>query len=247
MLRVIIVDDEAPARRYLRRLLEAHPDVAIVGEAGTQDEAAQLVRIQKPDALFLDIELARGTGFDVLDGLDQAPAVVFVTAHADHAVRAFEVAATDYLLKPATAPRLAGTLSRLRQARARDAGATAPDHPDVPATAHLLARTRQGLRRIGMDALSAVLAHGDYVRLCCADGSTELIHATLSSLRPQLPTPPFFQASRSMIVNLDHVASVGGDGRKYVEFTRQAAPIELGITAFDRLRRELSGRPFSSP
>jgi two-component system LytT family response regulator len=59
--------------------------------------------------------------------------------------------------------------------------------------------------------------------------------------------PPFFQASRSMIVNLDHVASVGGDGRKFVEFTRQAAPIELGITTFDRLRRELSGRPSSLP
>ncbi|CAM3740344.1 Response regulatory domain-containing protein [Bordetella sputigena] len=243
MLRVIVVDDEAPARRYLRRLLETHADVAIVDEAATREEAGRAVRMHRPHAVFLDIDLARGTGFDVLDSLDQPPAVVFVTAHADHALRAFDVAAVDYLLKPVDAPRLAQTLTRLRQSLipATRGAATGPGDP--PMQPHLVARTRQGLRRIGVQTLSAVVAQGDYVRLCCADGSAELIHATLSGLRPQLPSPPFFQASRSIILNLDHVARVGGGARKFVEFTRQATPIELGGTAFERLKKQLSAQP----
>ncbi|ARP82843.1 hypothetical protein CAL12_19845 [Bordetella genomosp. 8] len=242
MLRVVIVDDETPARRYLRRLLETHADVAIVGEAATGDEAGRAIRMQKPHAIFLDIDLTRGTGFDVLETLEETPAVVFVTAHADHALRAFDVAAVDYLLKPVDAPRLAQTLARLRQAAGPVPRLDAARQDDTPSPGHLLARTRQGLRRIDMRMLSAVLAQGDYVRLCCADGSTELIHATLSGLRPQLPAPPFFQASRSLILNLDHVARVGGDARKFVEFTRQTAPVELGNTAYERLKKELSAQ-----
>jgi two-component system LytT family response regulator len=232
MLRVIIVDDEAPARRYLRRLLEAVPDVEIVGEAATREEAIRLVHAVRPHALFLDIELTQGTGFDVLRELDPAPVVVFVTAHADHAARAFDVAALDYLLKPVSMPRLEKTLARLRQATA-DGGGT-------PAPAYLIARNRHDTRPIKVETVSALIAQGDYVRLCCADGSTELMYTTLTRLRPQLPTPPFFQASRSIIINLEHVAKVYGDGKRYVEFIERAAPVELGLTAFQRLRRELA-------
>lgn len=102
MLSVVIIDDEAPARRYLRRLLEAAPDVHVTGEASTIEQAWRLVRECRPDAIFLDIELTCGTGFDLLPMLSPAPAVVFVTAHSDHAARAFDVEAVDYLLKPAT-------------------------------------------------------------------------------------------------------------------------------------------------
>lgn len=98
MLRVLIVDDEAPARRYLRRLLEAAPGVQVAGEAATAEQARGLIRDHNPDALFLDIELTSGTGFDLLESLDPAPAVVFVTAHNDYATRAFDVEAVDYLL-----------------------------------------------------------------------------------------------------------------------------------------------------
>jgi two-component system LytT family response regulator len=232
MLRVIIVDDEAPARRYLRRLLETVPDVEIAGEAATQEEALQLIHTVKPHALFLDIELTHGTGFDVLRGLDPAPAVVFVTAHSDHAARAFDVAALDYLLKPVGMARLEKTLARLRLATADAAG--------TPAPAYLIARNRHDTRPIKVETLSALIAQGDYVRLCCADGSTELMYTTLTRLRPQLPAPPFFQASRSIIINLDHVAKVYGEGKRYVEFVERAAPLELGLTAFQRLRRELA-------
>jgi two-component system LytT family response regulator len=239
VLRVIVVDDEAPARRYLRRLLEAHADVSIAGEAATGQEAARLIHTHRPDAVFLDIELTHGTGFDVLAGLDTPPAVVFVTAHADHAVRAFDVAAADYLLKPVGAQRLHETLARLRQAVTGGLGAETAAQPATAQT-HLVARSRNGLRQLKLETLSAVLAQGDYVMLCCADGTSELIHGTLTGLRPQLPSPPFFQASRSIVVNLEQVIRVAGGEQKYVEFAGRAAPLELGPTAFDRLRREIA-------
>jgi len=100
MLRVLVIDDEAPARRYLRRLLEASPDVHVAGEADCLELARTLIREHRPDALFLDIELTAATGFDLLDQLEVPPAVVFVTAHSDYAARAFDVQAVDYLLKP---------------------------------------------------------------------------------------------------------------------------------------------------
>jgi two-component system LytT family response regulator len=231
MPRVILVDDEAPARRYLRRLLEAHSDVEVVGEAATQEHAAQLIGQLQPDVLFLDIELTEGTGFDLLGRLATVPAVVFVTAHADHALRAYDVAAVDYLLKPVDAQRLNATLGRLR--RLGNPGAQ---------EAHLVVRSRHGVRQIKVQSLSALLAQGDYVRLCCVDGTSELIHATLTRLRPQLPSPPFFQASRSIIVNLNQVARIGGGAEKQVEFIHRAAPIALGLTAYERLRRELARR-----
>jgi len=145
MLSVVIIDDEAPARRYLRRLLEAAPDVHVTGEASTIEQAWRLVRECRPDAIFLDIELTCGTGFDLLPMLSPAPAVVFVTAHSDHAARAFDVEAVDYLLKPVDPDRLAQTLARLR-----------------PRASGLAMRTRSGKRFIKVQDLTVAQAQGDY-------------------------------------------------------------------------------------
>jgi two-component system LytT family response regulator len=159
MLRVLIVDDEAPARRYLRRLLEATADVHVAGEASTVEQARTSIRELRPDAVFLDIELTSGTGFDLLHGPDPAPAVVFVTAHDDYAARAFDVEAVDYLLKPVRPDRLAQTLARLRP---RAAG-------------YLSMRTKAGTKLIKVQELTLAQAQGDYVLLCGAGGANELM------------------------------------------------------------------------
>src|SRR5690606_10042563 len=114
MLSVLIIDDEAPARRYLRMLLETTSNVHIVAEAASIAQADRLVRETSPDVIFLDITLSCGTGFDLLKTLRPAPAVVFVTAHDNYAAQAFDVQAVDYLLKPVSPERLAQTLTRLR-------------------------------------------------------------------------------------------------------------------------------------
>ena len=228
MLRVLIIDDEAPARRYLRRLLEQFPMVHIEGEASTPDQAQAMIREFRPDVLFLDIELSSGTGFDLLPGLDPAPAVVFVTAHDDYGAQAFDIAAVDYLLKPVSSERLAQTLTRLQS---RSSGST-----------YLTTKTKNGTRIIKIQDLTIAQAQGDYVLLCSAAHANELMHITLKRLVPQLPMPPFCAVSRSMIINLDHIAHVSQRPGEQAEITfthNNIAPIILGRTASLRLRRAM--------
>ena len=115
-MKVIIVDDEPPARREMRRLLVEFPWMEIVGEAGSAAEAEALIEALHPELIFLDIQMPGGSGFDLLARLEHVPQVVFTTAHDEHAVHAFEVSALDYLLKPIDPRRLASTLDRVRRA-----------------------------------------------------------------------------------------------------------------------------------
>ncbi|MGH9162129.1 MAG: LytR/AlgR family response regulator transcription factor, partial [Vicinamibacteraceae bacterium] len=121
-MRTLIVDDEAPARSKLRRLLGAEPDVEIIGEAANGEEAVARIEQLHPDVVFLDVQMPRLDGFGVIEriGVDAMPHVVFVTAYDEHALRAFEVQALDYLLKPFSPDRLQAVVSRVRRALARD-------------------------------------------------------------------------------------------------------------------------------
>jgi len=119
VLRVLIVDDEHLARQAMRRLLAAHPEVEIVGEAEGVTQALQEIERTRPQMIFLAIELGGGDGFDLLAALDRPPIVVFVTAYAEHAVEAFAVNAVDYLLKPVAPGRLAESLTRVERQIAR--------------------------------------------------------------------------------------------------------------------------------
>ena len=118
-MKAMIVDDEPPARRELRRMLAEFPWIEIVGEAGNVEEAASRIEALSPGLLFLDIQMPGGSGFDVLTRLDYVPQVVFTTAHDEHAVRAFEVNALDYVLKPIDPERLAAAVSRVKTCAGR--------------------------------------------------------------------------------------------------------------------------------
>jgi len=228
MLRVLIIDDEAPARRYLRRLLEQFPSVRIEGEASSAAQALAMIREFRPDVLFLDIELSNSTGFELLSSLNTMPAVVFVTAHDDYGAQAFDIAAVDYLLKPVSPDRLAQTLTRLQ---ARNGG-----H-------YLTTKTKNGTQIIKIQDLTIAQAQGDYVLLCSAAHANHLMHTTLKRLAPQLPSPPFCAVSRSMIINLEHIAHVSQRAGEQAEiiFTHDnIAPITLGRTASLRLRRAMA-------
>ncbi|TFL15281.1 response regulator transcription factor [Pusillimonas caeni] len=226
MLRVLIVDDEAPARRYMRRLLEAAPNVQVEGEAATAEQARRMIHESRPDALFLDVLLTRESGFDLLKGLDHTPGIVFVTAHSDYAAQAFEVEAVDYLLKPVNPVRLSQALDRLRP----------------HAGGHLTIRTKNGTKLIKTCDLTIIQAQGDYVRLCSAAHGDELMHATMKRLAEQLPSPPFHSVSRSMIINLEHISHLShrSGSQTEVSFNNGVAPIALGRTASLRLRRAMA-------
>jgi two-component system LytT family response regulator len=223
-MRVLIVDDERPARAKLRRLLAAEPDVEVVAEAANGAEAVAAIHDCRPDVVFLDIQMPVMDGFGVVDavGLERMPYVVFATAYDAHAIRAFEVRALDYLLKPFAPERLRRVLDRVRaelqRAPARASGAVDVEpasRRDRLATAIDEAGRGGRLTRLLVHeegrAILLPVARVDSLEsdrndvVLHAQGRTYSVRATLSDLAARLDPEAFLQISRSAIVRLDAV------------------------------------------
>ena len=229
-MKTLLVDDEPLARRELRRLLAPYPWIEIVGEASHVDEAEERIHALEPELLFLDIEMPGGTGFDLLARLDLAPRVVFTTAHDEHAVRAFEVAALDYLLKPIEPERLAAALARLpggaRPATTATSTSTSPSAASAPLQ-QLFVRDGARCWFVPLRDVRLLAAEGNYVRVVW--GAEEpLLGRSLVTLEQHLDPQRFFRANRHQIVNLDHVEQVEmGPGGRLVMMLRGGPEIEL--------------------
>ncbi len=203
-MNALLVDDERLARQELRRLLSAHADVSIVGEAVNADDAVAQLADPSIDVVFLDIKMPGGSGFDVLERLDRVPLVVFTTAFDEYAVRAFEVNAFDYLMKPVRSERLASVLDKARSTltAARD---TRPERRSSTERVFL----RDGERCWIVQWAEIVLfeVEGNYARAYFG-GNRPLIRASLNALEAKLDPALFFRASRQHIVNLRFIESV---------------------------------------
>lgn len=201
MIRALVVDDEPPARRRLTTLLRDHADVEVTGECGTVADAVEALG-SWPDVVFLDVDLPGGDGFGLLEalGAEPRPAVVFVTAHQQHAVRAFDVAAIDYLLKPFDAERLALALDRVRAARPID------DSPAAPLT-RLPVSVGGRIRFVELTAVDLIKAERNYARVYAGD-RTFVVRSTLNALQQRLGTADFVRVHRSTIVRLDRISEV---------------------------------------
>jgi two-component system, LytTR family, response regulator len=219
-VRVAIVDDEPVAREGLRLWLEREPGVAIVGEAGTPADAVALVARERPDLLFLDVQMPGGDGFDVLEaiGATHLPEVVFVTAHERHALRAFDVAAVDFLLKPVREDRFRLALARARRELARGAEREGParlstllDHVrggEAPARIERFAvRTRDRFVLVPAAEVRWIAAAANYAELHL-DGAVHLVRATLNELERGLDPARFARIHRGAIVRIDCVREV---------------------------------------
>ncbi|NTW29303.1 MAG: response regulator [Coriobacteriia bacterium] len=200
MLKALVIDDEAPARSELRFLLSEAGGVEVVGEAGNAVEALQLIKAIPYDVLFLDIQMPGLTGVQLaaaLSGLSKPPAVVFVTAHSEHAVKAFEVNATDYLMKPVE-------LSRLKQAIARLAPALEP----ASAKVERIPVEKAGRKLlISVDEILYVMAKDDYSYLHTTSDRF-LSTLSLAQLEAKLDSAGFFRIHRRYLVNLARVKEV---------------------------------------
>ncbi len=198
LLRLLIVDDEPPARARLRRLLAAISDVMVLGEAADGLQALAMAETLRPDALLLDVQMPEVSGLDVAASLpDGGPAVVFVTAYDDYALPAFDAAAVDYLLKPVDPARLARAIERLRQRRPAAAR---------PAADRLVVSERGQLQVIDCRSLLWLQAADNYVELHGA-GRMHLLRRTLDSLLADLG-PGFVRIHRSRAVALAAVSAV---------------------------------------
>jgi two-component system LytT family response regulator len=208
-LRVVIVDDEELARRGLRRDLREIGGIDVVGECADGFEAVKAAADLKPDLMLLDIRMPRLDGFEVLSLLDPGIAVVFVTAHDDRAVQAFEVNAVDYVMKPVDPERLARAVGRARERLARreplpvaalGAAARAPGEP----LTRILVRDGARVHVLPVDDVDCIEAQDDYIAVHVA-GKTHLKQQTIGDLEAALDPRRFVRIHRSFILNLDRL------------------------------------------
>jgi len=194
-MKALIVDDERIARQELRRLLAAHPEIEIAAEAHNGEQALELIPKLPIDVIFLDIQMPEMTGFEMLARLDDVPQIIFTTAYDEYAIRAFEVSALDYLLKPIAPERLAAAVAKLRP----------PKIP--PRLEQVFVRDGERCWLVRVADIYLLESEGNYTRVCFK-GERPLIARSLAALEARLDPAMFFRTGRAQIVNLKWVQAV---------------------------------------
>ena len=253
-VRVVIVDDEPLARQAIRMLLADDPEIEVVGECSGVG-GAEVIQEARPEVLFLDVQMPEVDGFDLLDeiGVDEAPVVVFITAHSEHALRAFEVHAVDYLLKPLVDERFARALARAKQqAWSRRLGVAGPSglgallREHSRRTRRILVRHRGRTQVIEAGAIDWIEA-ADYYALIHVGVESHLIRETMNQLEERLDPERFVRAHRSAIVNVDRVREilpgVRGDRMLVLEGGARVRLSRARREAFERRMGTSSQRP----
>lgn len=221
-VKAILVDDERLARVNLRKLLESHPEVEIVGEASSCKTAAELIRDLKPGLVFLDIQLGGETGFDLLPLISRSIRIIFVTAYDEYAIRAFEVNAADYLLKPVSPERLENSIRRIFTS----------DHEKLPPAkvyqytdsiyVHL---TNSASTFIKIGSIVVITPVGNYTRLETLDGRHSLVLKTMKQWMEQLPARQFIRIHRSGIINTEHIERIDNQSLVWLKTLPDPLPI----------------------
>ncbi len=226
---VLLVDDEAPARRRLRRLLERYPELEIAAEAGDVAGAVKTLDSAPIDLIFLDIQMPQGCGFELFQRTTVTADVIFVTAYDQHAVRAFEVNALDYLLKPIEPARLAEALRRQRPPPARHL--TLSDSIAVGGP--------RGIRFLSLRDVAVLRAAGDYSELVMRDGTSHLTSSSLTRWSQRLPEATFVRVHRSTIVALDYLRELRlvGAGTYHAIVAGVAEPLPVSRRHLTQLRQ----------
>lgn len=236
-MRALLVDDERLARAVLRSELAAHPDVEIVAEADSVDAAVEILRQQPVDLIFLDVQMPGGSGLTLFDRLPVEAHVIFVTAWDRYAVRAFEVHALDYLLKPVSPERLGRALDRAREQRTAPAPEIPSDAPLAPDEIVCLP-TATGMRFFRVREITHLTAAGDYVEVHLLSGPAVLSSTPLRTWEERLPDA-FVRIHRSTVVNLDHVEGVSRSSGGYTVQLAGGVQVAMSRRHAARLQAEL--------
>jgi two-component system LytT family response regulator len=227
-MKALIVDDERLARVELARLLAAHPEVEVAGEARNGEEALEMIQRLVPDLVFLDIQMPGMTGFEVLEQLDDVPPVIFTTAYDQYAIRAFEVSALDYLLKPIVPARLAAALAKVRP------------RPERGRIDQVFVRDGERCWIVKLAEIFLLESEGNYTRVHFGN-DRPLIRRSLNALEEQLDPAMFFRAGRKEVINLKWIdkvdLSVAGG---LVVTLRGGRAVEMSRRQSARLREILS-------
>jgi len=209
MQKALIIDDERLARNELKKLLQEFPDVEVIGEASNADEGIEKIESLSPDLIFLDIQMPGKTGFDMLTELEKAPHVIFTTAYDEYALKAFEVNALDYLMKPVEPRRLADALQKLQLAEEKELAANMPTFNRGMLSEHDQVFVKDGERCwfVKLSEVRLFESVGNYAKVFFANNKP-LILKSLNALEERLDERVFFRANRKHIVNLRMIDKV---------------------------------------
>lgn len=229
MLKVILIDDERLARSELKRLLQEFPDVEIIGEATNANEGIEKIESLNPDLVFLDIQMPGKTGFDMLTQLERAPHIIFVTAYDEYALKAFEVNALDYLMKPVEPKRLSEALLKVQQ---KEEEMLSPNRSILKESDQVFVKDGERCWFVKLADVRLFESVGNYTKVYFGSNKP-LILKSLNALEERLDEKVFFRANRKYIINLRKIEKIesyfnGGllvdlaDGEKIEVSRRQA-------------------------
>lgn len=231
VLRALLIEDEEVARTQLRALLAQHSEIEIVGEAASVKQARALLARHNYDLVFLDIQLADGSGFEIIADVTPGAAIIFVSVSEEHALRAFDVNALDYLVKPVKSPRLAESLRRVAERSVKPAAMRAPTGAKslrLEDTIHLNSGARAHFARVA--DISLVQAHENYSRVQLVDGTQILVRRTLKAWADSLPTNTFLQVHRATIVNISRVTAYERSSPRTISLRLTGVPLPVAVS-----------------
>ena len=207
-MKALIIDDERLARAELRRLLAAFPDIEIVGEASNPKQARELMAQLKPAVLFLDVQMPGETGMELLESLDApVPSVIFTTAYDEFAVKAFELNALDYLLKPVDPERLLGAVERLRSRNTGSDNSRLASRERIAADDKVFVRDGERCWFVEVSRIRLLESEGNYTRVHFDDAQPQFFRS-LNAMEERLDPKFFFRANRRQIINLSWIESI---------------------------------------
>ncbi|MBK8881720.1 MAG: response regulator transcription factor [Bacteroidales bacterium] len=234
-IKAIIVDDERLARVNLIKLLEPHPEIEIVGEAASCESALELINAYKPQLVFLDIQLGGETGFDLMELIDNSIKIVFVTAYDEYAIRAFEVNAIDYLLKPVNPERLKLSIEKvIKSDKTKKSEAKSYEYSD----SIYVRLNNYASRFIKISSITFIEPVGNYSKIVTIEGKHCLVLKTLKQWQEELPDNNFVRIHRSSIINIDHLDHIekNSNTRHRAFLKNISEPIEVSRRYARKLR-----------
>jgi two-component system LytT family response regulator len=246
-IRVLIIEDETPARELIKYMLKDHPGIEVIGECADGFCGAREIKEKRPDLIFLDIQMPKLTGFELLEVLDEKPEVIFTTAFDQYAIRAFELNAVDYLLKPYSKERFDSALAKAVSRIGKET--QEPDKVEKLVTAvteaegyltRIVFRKGAGIKIIPLNMITYLASEDDYVMIYYSEGKA-LKPKTMKYYEDHLPPSLFMRVHRSYMVNIEQITRLEPYSKdNYVAVLKSGEKIPVSRTGYKMLREKLN-------